>query len=271
MTPKPLILITNDDGIHSPGLRAAAQAVADLGELLIVAPSRQQTGASRSYPKHDFREITRLQLTLNGSDYPAFTADISPAMAVALGYLKLAARPIDLVISGINYGENIGTGVTISGTVGAAIEAACYGLPALAMSLETPMEFHLNHSETVDFSVAGHFTRYFAQKILADGLPAGVDMLKVDVPAGATPETPWQVGRVSRQRYYETPTQITTTDQSGGGFSYHIKVHHDTLETDSDVRIFAVAKQVAVVPMTIDLTAPVALPDVARFFGNGHQ
>ncbi len=186
-------------------------------------------------------------------------------MAVALGHLKLAARPIDLVISGINYGENIGTGVTISGTVGAAIEAACYGLPALAMSLETPMEFHLNHSEEVDFSVAGHFTRLFAQKILANGLPAGVDVLKVDVPAEATPETPWQVGRVSRQRYYETPAQITLPGEPGVGFSYQIKVHHDTLEADSDVRIFAVAKQVAVVPMTIDLTAPVALPDVARF------
>ncbi len=267
MTNQPLILITNDDGIHSPGLHATVNAVADLGELLIVAPSKQQTGASRSYPSaYIDKTIRHTQIPLpNGKKHPAYHANISPAQAVATAVLNLARRPIDLCISGINYGENIGSGVTISGTVGAAIEAVSYKIPALAVSFETPHEYHLNHSNEVDFSVAGHFTRLFAQKILGSGLPPQVDLLKVDVPASATPDTPWRVGRVSRQRYYES-LPATKNEDPTKIFNYQVQVDADSLEADSDVRIFAFDRQVAVVPMTIDLTAPVALPGVAQFY-----
>jgi 5'-nucleotidase len=269
MNNQPLILITNDDGINSPGLRATVRAVADLGELLIVAPSTQQTGASRSYPSSTI-DKTIQQVTLpfgNGHNHPAYHANVSPAQSVASAVLNLAKRPIDLCISGINYGENIGSGVTISGTVGAAIEAVCYGIPALAVSFETPHEFHLSHSEDVDFSVAAHFTRVFAKKALSNGLPSGVDLLKIDVPESATPKTPWRVGRVSRQRYYESlPAHLAKSDKPNKSFDYRVNIDPASLEPDSDVKIFSIDRHVAVVPMTVDLTAPVVLPDVAQFF-----
>lgn len=271
MTNPPLILITNDDGINSPGLRAAAEALTGLGELLIIAPSIQQTGASRSYPNLAVdKSIKPTQLVLtNGQQLPAFHANVSPAQAVVMAVLNLASRPIDLCISGINFGENVGSGVTISGTVGAAIEAVCYGIPALAVSFETPHEYHLNHSDAVDFSVAAHFTRLFAAKVLSHGLPPQVDLLKIDVPEGATPQTPWQVGRVSRQRYYESlPNHSAKPANPTQTFSYQVTIKADTLEADSDVKIFSVDRQVAVVPMTIDLTAPVQLPDVAQFLAD---
>lgn len=271
MTNKPLILITNDDGINSPGLRAAVRAAAPLGELLIIAPSTQQTGASRSYPNLAVdKSIQPAKITLdNGTELPAYHANVSPAQAVVIAVLNLARRPIDLCISGINYGENVGSGVTISGTVGAAIEAVCYGIPALAVSFETPHEFHLNHSEAIDFAAAAHFTRLFAAKILQNGLPPQVDLLKIDVPEHATPQTPWQVGRVSRQRYYESlPNDSPKPANPNQTFSYLVRVNTDSLETDSDVKIFTQDRQVAVVPMTIDLTAPVPLPSVAQFLAD---
>ena len=265
MADRPLILITNDDGIDSPGLHAVAQAVADLGDLLIMAPSTQQTGAGRSYPTNVDRTIFDTHVPLAKGRHPAYKAKVSPAQAVALAIRELAQRPIDLCISGINFGENVGSGVTISGTVGAAIEAACFGIPALAVSLETPTEYHLHHSDAIDFTVAAHFTRIFAVRVLERGLPERVDLLKIEVPASATPETPWRTSRVSRQRYYQAAPTDHKADRVVNRFSYQPYIDTERVEPDSDIYVFAVDKLVSVTPMTIDLTAPVELTTVTDF------
>ena len=263
MTNRPLILVTNDDGISSPGLHAAAEVLADLGELLIMAPSAQQTGAGRSYRANVDDTIHTTPILLNGTQHIAYHADVSPAQAVRLAMVELAERPIDLCVSGINFGENVGSGVTISGTVGAAIEAGSSSIPALAMSLETPQEYHHNHSDDIDFSVAAHFTRLFAQEVLSKGLPNQVDLLKIDIPATATPQTEWRIARVSRHRYYQSlPRHL----RQSGDITYKVHFDGDMLEPDSDIYVFAVEKLVAVVPMTIDLTAPVALQDVSQLY-----
>jgi len=266
MTNRPLILITNDDGIDSPGLHAAAATAADLGDLLIMAPSSQRTGAGRGFPPVRDKAIYTTTIPLGQGTHPAYTADVSPAQAVQLALLELAERPIDLCISGINYGENLGSGVTISGTVGAALEAACSGIPALAVSRETPQEFHLNNSPIIDFDVAAHFTRLFAWQTLRQGFPRGVDLLKIDVPAGASDQTPWRLARISRQRYYQTlPSGRARLDEPMD-LRYRIHIDHDNLEPGSDIHTVMVDKLVAVVPMTFDLTAPVALDEISRFF-----
>lgn len=266
MSKRPLILITNDDGIDSPGLHASASAVVDLGELLIVAPSSQQTSSGRSFPPIVDKAVYQTKLLVNGEKYLAYKAAVSPAQAVALAIYDLAKRPIDLCISGINYGENIGSGVTISGTVGAAMEASASGVPALAMSLETPPEYHLTYSQEIDFTTAAYFTRYFAQQILAKGLPENVDLLKIDIPTEATPETPWQMARISRQRYYNpVPSgRLHLEDQAAVG--YQISFDSQTIETDSDVYVMVIDKQIAVVPMTLDLTARVSLTEIAQLY-----
>jgi 5'-nucleotidase len=263
---RPLILITNDDGIDSPGLHAAAAAVADFGDLLIMAPKSQRTSAGRGFPPVYDKAIYRTEIPRSHDSYPAYAADVSPAQAVQLALLELAERPVDLCVSGINYGENLGSGVTISGTVGAALEAACSGIPALAVSLQMPQEFHLSNSPEVDFSVAAYFTQQFAQQVLSQGLPVGVDLLKIDVPVGATPETPWRAARISRQRYYQTlPSGRARLDEQKT-LRYQIKIYHENLEPESDVHVLVVDKMVAVAPMTIDMTAPIALSEMTRFF-----
>jgi 5'-nucleotidase len=249
LTDRPLILVTNDDGIASPGLRAAVRAVLPLGEALVVAPAQQQTGAGRSLPPYD-GHIQRVTLPVNGGEFEAFTVESTPAVAVMYGLGKLATRPPSLVVSGINYGENVGAGITSSGTVGAALEAANSGIPALAVSLETDRKYHYSHSDAVDFSVAEHFTREFARRMLATRLPPDVDVLKVDVPRHATPQTPWRVARVSRQPYFYS---IQRPGQPA--LDYEIRVDMDTLEADSDVYVLRVAHQVSVAPLSVDLSS----------------
>ena len=253
----PLILVTNDDGIRSPGLYALVDAVCDLGEILVTAPSRQHSNAGRSHPPTPVRDQGIRRETIPGSCPTAivYALDSSPAQSVMRAMVEVVPRPPDLVISGINYGENMGSGVTVSGTIGAAIEAACFGLPALAVSLETPSEFHYNPSDTVDFTVAAVFARQFAQMMLAHQLPPDVDILKVDVPSDATPDTPWRVTRVSRQPYYVPIPHPTPTGDGQLEMDYKVQIDMSMLEPDSDIQALAVDRVVSVCPLSIDMTS----------------
>ncbi len=114
---RPLIVCTNDDGIQSPGLWAAAQALETLGEVLVVAPRQQQTAAGRGMPITNEGRIYRQQFHLNGQQHEGYAVDASPAQAVIHALLELVNRQPALLVSGINYGENAGSGITASGTV----------------------------------------------------------------------------------------------------------------------------------------------------------
>ena len=134
---RPLILVTNDDGLHSPGLRAAADAVTDLGDLLIVAPATQQTSMSRAFVTgDDIGAITRHDLHVAGRNVAGYSVVGSPVVAVTHALLELADRTPDLCISGINYGENVGGALGVSGTVSAALEAEAHGVPGIAASVQ---------------------------------------------------------------------------------------------------------------------------------------
>jgi 5'-nucleotidase len=258
-----LILITNDDGIESPGLLAAIGAVCDLGEVLVVAPRHQQTGAGRSFLSSD-GAIHREHIEVKGLAIPAFSVNGSPAQAVQHGLVELVPRPPDLLVAGINYGENVGSGVTISGTVGAVLEGAAFGVPGLAVSLEAPIEYHYSHSEDMDFAAAAYFTRLFAQRLLAVALPPDVDALKIEVPQDATEETPWRLTRVSRQPcFYPVPGRRTSLADKAP-LSYEMRIDFGTLEEDSD--IFALVKErvVAVSPLSLDLTSRVDFADLIQ-------
>lgn len=253
---KPLILLTNDDGIASPGLLAAAEAVCDLGELLIAAPATQQTGMGRGTPPIVNGRLTVESLRIGCEDVQVYALTGSPAQTVTIAVLGIAPRRPALVVSGINYGENLGTSVTGSGTVGAALQAADMGIPGLAVSLETKKAYHYNHGDDVHWSAAAHFTRYFAQRMLSEPLPFDVDILKIDVPAGATADTPWRITRQSRQPYYKIlPPPQRLASGPLAHFDYRIEVDWATLGTDTDVYAFSRDRVVAVTPLSQDLTS----------------
>ena len=254
------ILLTNDDGIRSPGLWAAAGALSDLGYVTVAAPREQSSGMGRSLPNTSDGIITEEKLLVNSQEWTVYAVGGSPAQAVLHGVLEVMPVKPDLVVSGINYGENLGVGVTVSGTVGAAMEAAGMGYPALAMSLEAHHRYHLSYSEEIDFSAAAHFTAYFARLLLEKGPFAGVDLLKVDVPTAATTDTPWQITRLARQGYYEPLKPERLSWSEPGTVGYRAAAALDDA-ADSDVNVVRRKGLVSVTPLTLDMTARVDLED----------
>ncbi|MBE0672263.1 MAG: 5'/3'-nucleotidase SurE [Anaerolineales bacterium] len=263
---KPHILLTNDDGIRSPGLWAAASELSKIGYVTVAAPREQSTGMGRSLPSTSDGIIKKVQVQVNGQEWSVYAVGGSPAQAVLHGLLEIVPHKPDLVVSGINYGENVGLGITISGTVGAAMEAASLGFPSMAVSLQTETHFHLSHSEEIDFKAAGYFTRYFAKLLLEKKLSTGVDLIKVEVPAHATPETEWQMARLSRHRYYEPiPVERESWDLPGS-ISYR---HDSTIDHEpegTDVYVLRKKCMVAVTPINLDMTARVDLNDLENYF-----
>lgn len=268
MNNKPQILLTNDDGIRSPGLWAAAATLSELGYVTVTAPREQSSGMGRSLPSTSDGIIHEEKVQVNGQVWSVFAVGGSPAQAVLHGVLEVLKRKPDLVVSGINYGENVASGVTISGTVGAAMEAASLGIPALAISLETDTKYHLSYSVEVDFSAAAYFTHYFGQMLLEQKFPVDVKLLKVDVPWNAKSDTPWQLTRVSLQRYYEPTAPVRASWAESGLIGYR---EASTLEDEpEDTDVYALRKQrvVSVSPMSLDLTSRVDFSELEKLLRN---
>ncbi|MBW8011495.1 MAG: 5'/3'-nucleotidase SurE [Chloroflexi bacterium] len=265
MTKKePQILLTNDDGIDSPGLWAAAEALDSLGYVWVVAPREQSSGAGRSMPTNSDGRITKQVQTINEKEWSIFAVGGSPAQTVQHAILEIIQDKPDLVVSGINYGENLGVGVTVSGTVGAALEGAAWGVPSLAISLETAQNYHLSHSKDVDFTGAGHFTTMFSKLLLEGKMPASVDVIKVDIPWEATPKTPWEVNRLSRTRYYQiVPPKRESWDEPAS-VGYSVSDGNEGHAEDSDVYAVRVKRVVSVTPISLDMTSKVDLADLAK-------
>lgn len=258
---KPQILLTNDDGILSPGLWAAAESLSDVGFVHVIAPREQSTGMGRSMPNTSDGIIVPQEVTVSGKTWTVYAVGGTPAQAVQHGILEVLPVCPDLVVSGINYGENLGTGVTISGTVGAAMEGASLGARSLAVSLETDAVHHLSYSKEVDFSAAAYFTAYFARLLLARQMPPDVDLLKVDVPANATPETEWVVTRLTRKLYFEPTVPKRETWSQPGRPGYRRTGELEKFEQDSDVYAVLSRRMVSVTPVSLDMTSRVTLSE----------
>jgi 5'-nucleotidase len=161
------IMVTNDDGIHAPGILALSQALRELGEVTVVAPDRERSAAGHSLTLHSPLRVFELR---DGF----YAVDGTPTDCVNMGIHSLLPFRPDLVVSGINHGPNLGDDITYSGTVAAAMEATLMGIPAMAVSLAT-------------FGPDGHFPAAaavavrMARLVMANGLPADT-FLNVNVP-----------------------------------------------------------------------------------------
>lgn len=259
MSERRQILLTNDDGIQSPGLWAAASALSKLGYVWITAPRDQVSGSGRALPRTMDGRITQTMLEINGQEWPVYAIGGTPAQVVQHAVLDILPEPPDLVVSGINYGENLGTSVTISGTVGAAMEGAAMGYPAMAVSLQIAGDDYLSYSNQ-DFSAAADFTYLFARLLLEKTFPEDVDLLKVDVPNGATPDTPWRMTRLAHHQYYlPYGKRPVAWDEP-----YYIEgrrqvVKADDVPPDSDIYTLLFDHMVSVTPLSLDFTSRVDL------------
>lgn len=259
MKTEPQILLTNDDGIKSPGLWAAAEALDELGFVTVIAPREQASGTGRSFPNTYDGQVHAEKLVVNGKEWTVHALGGTPAMAVLYGIFDLIPGQPDLIVSGINYGLNVGSGVTISGTVGAALEGAAAGIPSLAISLETDQEYHASYSLDIDFKSAGYFTKYFAKRLLTKTMPSDVDVLKVEVPADATPTTPWETTRQSTLRFYRPTPPEEKIDLGIKGLGYEISPDYDQSPPRTDSNAVVNRRVVAVTPLSLDLTSRVDL------------
>lgn len=164
--PQPLILVTNDDGIHAEGIGALAEAMKGLGEIWVVAPEKAQSAQSHALTLHKplrVKEVAERRLSVSGT----------PTDSVFMAILHLLPRQPDLVVSGINHGPNVGDDVSYSGTASAALEGCLMGIPSLAFSHIDP--------HTPDFTDGAAYARELAAKILREGLPPRV-YLNVNFP-----------------------------------------------------------------------------------------
>jgi 5'-nucleotidase len=186
-----MILVTNDDGVDSPGLSALARALRAVEDVCVIAPNRNWTAAGHT--KTLDRPLRVTQIKLPGTRIPAFASDGTPSDCVALGFLGVAPERPRLVVSGINTGPNLGSDITYSGTVSAAMESVVSGVPAIAVSLADPFQ--------LDFRYAASFAARLARRLLRANLANDV-LLNVNVPAGRRKDIKGvQVTRLGRREY----------------------------------------------------------------------
>ena len=165
------VLLTNDDGIASPGLRALARAISRVAATFVVAPEHERSAASHAITLHKPLRVTRA--ALDDVDVPAWATNGTPADCVVLGMLDLLAQPPDIVVSGINLGANLGMDLIYSGTVSGAVEGALFGVAAIAMSVTAFRDIH--------WEPAAEFAAHLVEQVAAHGLPPDT-FLNVNVP-----------------------------------------------------------------------------------------
>ncbi|MGB6877379.1 MAG: 5'/3'-nucleotidase SurE [Candidatus Acidiferrales bacterium] len=231
----PNILVTNDDGIVAPGLRALAKSLATIGTVTIVAPSHERSAAAQSLTLRQpifCEQIAEREWSIEGT----------PADAVILAFHTLLPVRPDLVVSGINRGGNLGENVYYSGTIGAAMEGAINRVPSIAISVAS-------RARDVDFAPATDFIQRLAPLVLREGLPKGV-LLNVNVP------NPWNGGvRFTRQSPKITRNVLQKGEDPRGRTYYWLNEQKITEDIATDTDHAAILEgEVSVTPLVIDHT-----------------
>jgi 5'-nucleotidase len=259
------ILVTNDDGVYASGLHAAAKSVSSLGEVVVVAPAGQKSGVGRSVSV--FEPLRYAELNMNGQKAYAVTGTPTDSVIIGLFAIMKGQLP-NLVVSGINVGENISTDtVTTSGTIGAALEAASYGIPSIAASIQVVDQgdkFDLHHGAKYSFETAIKVLRRVAAKVLENGLPEGVDILNLNVPASATEDTEIKVTRLAR-KIFKTSVQ-ERFDPRGRPYYW---IDGDLICCDAvgtDVQTVYQEKKISITPLSLDSTARIDFNEIEGLY-----
>jgi 5'-nucleotidase len=195
---RPLVLITNDDGIDAPGLRALAQAVGDAFDVIRVAPEREQSAVGHAV-------TLGRPVRVEGRGPNVWAVAGTPADCVYLGLHRLAARRPTLVISGVNHGYNLGTDVFYSGTCAGAAEAAVHGLPAIAVSVEVD-------PPAGAFERAAHFAATLAEWMIRTGWAVERGFVNVNVPGVASAGGPFAFVPLGRRDYDAGPEALAEVE-----------------------------------------------------------
>lgn len=254
------ILVTNDDGVYSTGIHAAYKSVAGLGEITVSAPMTQQSGVGRSISIFEPLRITRT--TVKGMEVNAVAG--TPTDSVILGIFSIMKQMPDLILSGFNIGENISTDtITTSGTIGAALEGASYGIPAIAASIQVMEEgdkFDDNREFRHDYDVAIKVVSRIAKKVLEHGLPDKVDLLNVNIPHHADNEPEIEITRLAR-KFFRTDVE-ERQDPRGRPYYWIAGELIIKEEEGTDVNAVMHNGNVSVTPVSLDATSPIDFSEI---------
>ncbi|WP_103913613.1 5'/3'-nucleotidase SurE [Halpernia humi] len=240
---KPLILVTNDDGITAPGIRNLVKFMTEIGEVIVVAPNSPQSGKGHAITINSTLTYEEIQLEGSQKDY---ALSGTPVDCVKFALDKILTRKPDLVVSGINHGANSSINVIYSGTMSAAVEAGVEGLQAIGFSL-------LDFAWDADFSQGKKYIQKIVKNILENPLPKGI-VLNVNIPK--LPEDEIKGIKVCRQAHAKWEENFDERTNPHGKKYYWLSGYFNNMDSDKNADENALAEgYVSVVPVKFDLTA----------------
>ncbi|MBL0714894.1 MAG: 5'/3'-nucleotidase SurE [Desulfosarcina sp.] len=235
------ILLTNDDGIYAPGIQALYRALGARHQVTVIAPDRERSAVGHGITLHQPLRAERVALNAH---YSGLAVNGTPADCVKLGIYEILTRPPDLVVSGINPGANVGINVNYSGTVAAAKEAALFGLPAMAASVQGRAGVH--------FEDAARCVAVLAETVIRQGLPKGT-FLNINIPD--IPYAEMAGIRVSRQGNGFFPDYFEKRTDPRNRTYYWQGGDRQVFDQDPDIDGFALETNfVSVTPIKCDMT-----------------
>ena len=253
------ILVTNDDGVQADGLFALFHALSQVGDVSVVAPERQQSATGHAITLH---KPLRLTPTTLRDGTAAFMSNGTPSDCATLGILEATGGDVDLVVSGINHGPNLGWDVHYSGTVSAAIEAAIIGKPSLAVSVAS-------WEKDMHFEPVAQFAARMAEWLVAHPLPP-YTILNINAPN--LPQSGLQGVAVTTQGRRQYVDRIEKrSDPTGRPYYWlggSLAEEAEGAEAGSDVRAVADGK-ISITPVHLDLTAYALMPSLKEWESDG--
>jgi 5'-nucleotidase len=240
---KPVILITNDDGITAPGIRNLIESVRELGEVVVVAPDKPQSGMGHAITIGQPLRMNRVNLF---PDIEAWQTSGTPVDCVKLAVDKILRRKPDLCLSGINHGANHSINVIYSGTMSAAMEAAIESIPSIGFSL-------MNYEYEADFAAARHYVKQIVAQVLAMKKKDKHLLLNVNIPA--VPLELIKGAKVCRQAYAKYEEAFKERKDPHGKKYYWLTGEFVNFDKGKDTGVWALENNyVSIVPVQFDLT-----------------
>jgi 5'-nucleotidase len=250
---KPLIFVTNDDGIFAKGIAALVEAVKPFGEVVVIAPDKPQSGMGHAIT---INSILRMNSSALFGEISAFTCSGTPVDCVKLGIYELMKRKPDLIVSGINHGDNASTNVLYSGTMSAAVEGAIEGIPSIGFSLA---DFHAD----ADFTGAQKVVQAVVASILQKGLPSGT-CLNVNIPSVAADAI--RGIKVCRGAHAMWDDFFDKREDQFGNPYFWLSGKFGATDVTEDTDLWALANGYAsIVPIQYDMTAYAAIQTIGAW------
>ena len=248
-----LVMVTNDDSVQSNGIIELARAAAKHAEAIIVAPEQPQSATALSMTFHKPLRVNRVRR----DKFECYAVSGSPGDCVMIGVNKILPRRPDLVVSGINIGDNnTFQDILASGTVAAALESAITGIPAIAFSMEVSGEtmFALEYDQP-NFTNAARIAGEIIRDVLENGMPRGADILNVNFPLKVEPTTPIRLTEVGRRKYQDKV--IVRMDPRGRAYYWLFGERLSKFPSNTDIDAVVTKKNVSITPMVLSMSGPI--------------